>query len=238
MALVQTQLGNLGTGLTTIVTNLGATTTLLQKVPKNLAADGNAAFAYTTPISSTYSAGAVTINSIFPTVLGSSNNGGVIGTIYSIYNTLYTTLNNLKSSSTSFSSDSTISGATTAITANIASFNQTISSFDSSVASALDLMNLPQTYGTMAIQIFYAVALGLAVFTLIGVILMTFCDKYKCRYLMYFSCIILFFIGLLGFIIAVLFSIILPLMYWGCDWLQNTLGKQLFNFRKRCQLQY
>jgi hypothetical protein len=78
--------------------------------------------------------------------------------------------------------------------------------------------------GTMIFQIIYAVSLGLAVLTLIGVVLMTFCDKYKCRYLMYFACVFMFLFAFIGFLIAFFFSIIIPIMYWGCDWLSVTVG--------------
>jgi len=35
--------------------------------------------------------------------------------------------------------------------------------------------------GTLVMQVFYGASLGLALLSLIGVVLMTFCDKYKCR---------------------------------------------------------
>lgn len=76
----------------------------------------------------------------------------------------------------------------------------------------------------MAIQLFYGVAMGLSIFTLLGVVMMTFCDKYKCRYLMYFSCVLLFFFALLGFFIAIIFSIFVPLIYWSCDWLSVSFS--------------
>jgi energy-coupling factor transporter transmembrane protein EcfT len=78
--------------------------------------------------------------------------------------------------------------------------------------------------GTMVFQVIYGVAMGFAVFALIGVILMTFCDKYKCRYLMYFACIILFLFAIIGFLLSFIFSLILPVMYWGCDWLSVSIN--------------
>jgi hypothetical protein len=80
--------------------------------------------------------------------------------------------------------------------------------------------------GTLVLQVFYGASLGLAVFSLIGVVLMTFCDKYKCRYLMYFACVFMFFIGIIGFLIATIFSIIIPFYYWGCEWTSTTIGSQ------------
>ena len=81
----------------------------------------------------------------------------------------------------------------------------------------------------MVISIIYGVMLGLSVLALLGVVLMTFCDKYKCRYLMYFSCVILFFLGILGFLIAMIFSILVPVMYFLCGWLDVTLTSTGFS---------
>lgn len=75
-------------------------------------------------------------------------------------------------------------------------------------------------------QVFYGASLGLALLSLIGVVLMTFCDKYKCRYLMYFSCMFMFFIALIGFLLAIIFSLIIPMYYWGCEWISTTVGSQ------------
>lgn len=81
--------------------------------------------------------------------------------------------------------------------------------------------------GTLIFQAFYGASLGFAIFSLIGVVLMTFCDKYKCRYLMYFSCIFMFLIGIIGFLIAAIFSLIIPIYYWGCEWTSTTVGSQV-----------
>jgi hypothetical protein len=90
-------------------------------------------------------------------------------------------------------------------------------------------MDTPKSIGGLVISLIYGVALGLSVLTLLGVILMTFCDKYKCRYLMYFSCVILFFIGLVGFLIALLFSIVVPVLFFLCEWLDVTITSSGFN---------
>ena len=99
-----------------------------------------------------------------------------------------------------------------------------LTGFDDQAGSYLSVLQSPKDLGTMGIQLFYGVALGLATLALLGVVLMTFCDKYKCRYLMYFSCFILFFFAILGFLISIVFSILVPIMYWGCQWLDITIG--------------
>lgn len=90
-------------------------------------------------------------------------------------------------------------------------------------------MNTPKTMGTLVINLIYGIALGVSVLALLGVILMTFCDKYKCRYLMYFSCVILFFFGILGFFLAIIFSIIVPVVFFLCEWMDVTITTTGFN---------
>ena len=77
MSNLQTSSANMTTIITAGQTALRDTA----KVPKNINAGGNMnAITYNTPFSSASTTG--TITSDFPTVLGSSNTGGLIGTTY------------------------------------------------------------------------------------------------------------------------------------------------------------
>lgn len=89
-------------------------------------------------------------------------------------------------------------------------------------------MDTPKSIGSLVINLIYGISLGLAVLAMLGVVLMTFCDKYKCRYLMYFSCVILFILGLVGFLLAIIFSIIVPVMFLFCEWLDVTITSSGF----------
>ena len=215
-----------GAQMTTAKNDIGTAKANVQKVPANVLADGNAVITYTTPIDQTYASGNPTITSFFgSTVLGSSNNGGIVGEFYSSLNLMYNTIDGIISSSTSFSSSTgAFTSAIGSVTGALDGFKNTLNDLNTSVDNALGMLDSPKTVGTMAIQIFYAVALGLSILALVGVVLMTFCDKFKCRYLMYFACVILFFFGLIGFLIAIIFSFIVPVMYWGCDWIGVTIG--------------
>jgi len=63
--------------ISTTTTRGNTALTDIQKIPKNTNAGGNMAnIAYNTPFTS--ASPSSTINSIFPTVLGSSNTGGLI----------------------------------------------------------------------------------------------------------------------------------------------------------------
>ena len=77
--------------LATIVTNSQTARDNIRLVPKNVAADGNAIFQYTTGFDATYNSASPKINSQYPTLLGSSGNGGLIGSLYIALNSLYNT---------------------------------------------------------------------------------------------------------------------------------------------------
>ncbi len=72
------------------------------------------------------------------------------------------------------------------------------------------------TIVTSVITAFFGVIVGLSVLVILGALLMTFCEKYKCRYLIYFSCIFLFLIGIVGFLLSTLLSAIVPVVYFTC----------------------
>lgn len=227
MGTVTSQINQLsGAQMVTTKNNIATARTNVQKVPANAAADGNAVISYTTPIDQPYVASNTPITSFFgSTVLGSSNNGGIIGGFYSVLDTMYNSIDGIISSSSSFASSTTpFTAAIDTIIGLLGNFRNTLNDLNTSVDNALGALDSPKSVGTMAIQIFYAVALGLSILALVGVVLMTFCDKFKCRYLMYFACVILFFFGLIGFLIAIIFSLIVPVMYWGCDWIGVTIG--------------
>jgi hypothetical protein len=76
----------------------------------------------------------------------------------------------------------------------------------------------------MALQIFYGVFIGFSTLALLGALLTVCCDKYGCRHLIYFSCIILFIVGLIGSLLATFFSIFLPGLTWGCSFIDTALA--------------
>jgi len=226
---IKNNMTNLDSGLSTIVTDLSTAKDDIQKVPQNALSGGNAVIDYKTRISDPYIPSTGTVSSIFVTVLGSSNTGGIIGNLYSNIETGYNTLSGIKTSASAFAAGATgFSSSIGGITSDLNNVQTQITDLDNSVKDGLDLMETPKTIGTLVINLIYGIALGLAALALLGVILMTFCDKYKCRYLMYFSCVILFFFGILGFLIAIIFSIIVPVMYLLCEWLDVTITSSGF----------
>jgi len=97
---------------------------------------------------------------------------------------------------------------------------------DTSLGNYLDFVNMPSDYGTMGMQIFYGIMIAFSFFALIGALLTACCNKYGCRHLMYFSCIFLFLIGLIGFLVSVLFSILVPILTWTCSYMDIAMADQ------------
>ena len=73
---------------------------------------------------------------------------------------------------------------------------------------------------------FFGVIVGLSILGILGAILMTFCDKYKCRYLIYFACSLLVIIGIVCFLLAMIFSLIVPVFYFSCEFIQFTIASK------------
>lgn len=63
---------------------------------------------------------------------------------------------------------------------------------------------------------FFVVSLALALLGIIGALILVVCNTFKCRYLLYGICGIFVVIGILTFIISILFSIVVPFLHFGC----------------------
>lgn len=221
---IQAQLSTLNNTLDSMVPNLQTMRNNIQKVPNNALAGGNAPLIYNTRISDTFGTTTTTTESIFAGILGSSNTSGIIGTFFTSFSSTTDTLDSIRSGAASFVGGAGSFGPSiSSVTSDLNNVKAQINDLDSSLSSILDVMETPKSAGTLVISLIYGIMLGLSVLALLGVVLMTFCDKYKCRYLMYFSCVILFFLGILGFLIAIIFSILVPVFFLLCEWLDVTM---------------
>lgn len=120
---------------------------------------------------------------------------------------------------------------------NVASFNSAVDGAISALGTVRDSMNdandlvysplskgkEPMGYVTIVITAVFGVLIGFSVFGILGALMMTFCEKTSCRYLVYFTCAFLFLLGIIAFLLAVLFSIFTPVLYYGCDFLQFSV---------------
>ncbi len=98
------------------------------------------------------------------------------------------------------------------------------SGVDSSIGSFNDTITPIMNIVTIVVTAIFGVFIGLGVLSILGAILMTCCDKYSCRYLVYFVCVILTLLGIVCFILAILFSVITPVLYLGCDFLTVSIS--------------
>lgn len=95
---------------------------------------------------------------------------------------------------------------------------------DSSFYKTLDTVDNQSNNILLATKLVYGLTLGVASVMLLSTLLVAFCDKIKCRYLMYISCSILFFIGVAGFLLSVVLSITTPVVHFGCQFMDYSFA--------------
>lgn len=126
----------------------------------------------------------------------------------------------IKNNSNSFSTQiATIQSQITPMQTTLNNLISNVNSMDSSLSSMLSLLNMPSSFGNIILQSFYGFLIGFSCLGLLGVILTCCCDKPGCRNLMYFSCVFLFIGALIAFIVSFLFSLLVPVFTWTCDFL-------------------
>ena len=174
--------------------------------------------------------GTASIPSLFVPVLGShSNSSSLVGALYAVVQAIYTTIDTAKSSASTFSSKfSQVSSSLGSIQDSINSIASSITKVDNSLGGFLGGANNAGTNGNMALQAFYGVFIGFGVLALLGTLLTACCDKYGCRHLLYFSCFIMFLVAIFAALLSTLFSVFLPIMTWGCSFLDTTLTQTGF----------
>jgi len=134
-------------------------------------------------------------------------------------------MNGIKSNSSTFNSQVTnIQSSISTIQTTLNNLISNVNSMDSGLGTYLNFFKIPQSYGNIGMQGFYGFLLGFSFIALVGLILTACCDKAGCRYLMYFACIFLFIGGFLGFFIAVIFSVMVPVFAWTCDFLSVSVA--------------
>ena len=107
-------------------------------------------------------------------------------------------------------------GAVAGVRDTVNSFSTLLKDIDKGIYDFLKTVRTYMSIVTAVTTAVMGVIVGLSILVILGAILMTFCDKYKCRYLMYFACFFLFIIGLLGMLITVVLSLVIPPIYFTC----------------------
>lgn len=70
---------------------------------------------------------------------------------------------------------------------------------------------------------FFIVSFVLAILGIIAALILVCCNAFKCRYLLYIICVAFVVIGILTFLITVVFSVVVPLLHFGCEFIEVTL---------------
>jgi subtilase family serine protease len=218
----------------TTITNAATTAlTNIAMIPNNVNSGGNMpAVAYSTPFNS--ASPTSTINSIFPSILGSSTTGAYVGALYTAVSSAKTAITAISNAANNFVSEtSNYQSGITQLQSTLLSFTNLIKDTDNLFYNTLSTGSTDTNYVVTGMKVLYAATIAVASLMLLGVLLISFCDKINCRYLLYFACFILFWIGLLGFALSVLFSLLTPTVYFGCQFMSYSLSSSA-NFNSNC----
>jgi hypothetical protein len=210
----------------TAYTNVGTVqTNYVKKIPDNT---GTATMSlnYNTPITAATPTG--TLASSFISILGKWDSANTLmANLYNSIESVRLTMQGIRSSASIFSGQvATIQSQITPMQTTITDLISSINSMDSGLSSFLSILNMGNSFGSIGLQGYYGFLIAFSAFSLLGVIVMCCCDKPGCRNLMYFSCIFLFIGAFVAFFIAVIFSVLVPIFTWTCDYLSVGFGSR------------
>ncbi len=112
--------------------------------------------------------------------------------------------------------------------------NKNFLKFDSFISETHDSMNPIIDLATTSSTAFYALFIGLGAIGIISTVLMTFCNKFSCRYLLYFICVLKVLLGVICFLLVISLSTATPAMYFGCDFVTTSVSSSA-NFERNFQ---
>lgn len=218
-----TDLKQTGSGVTDAsVTNVQAVETNIKNIPDN-AGTSLMTLTYNTPINSAAPGG--TLTSTFVNKLGKWDNSGSL--VYKLYTSVVyarAMMKGIKDSAVSFDSQiATINSQISPMQTTINDLITNVRDMDNGLGTYLSYLKYPGSFGNIGMQGFYGFLIAFSFFSLLGTLLTVCCDKPGCRHLMYFSCIFLFIGAYIAFIVAVLFSVFVPIFTWTCQYLNFTV---------------
>lgn len=117
----------------------------------------------------------------------------------------------------------------------VQNFTNYATGLDASLSTTLKTVNDNQDHVNLAVKLLYGLTIGIACVMMLSVLLIAFCDRVKCRYLLYGTCVLLFFIGTLGFLLSVVFSVAAPAVFFGCQFMDYSFSSSA-NFNCTCSL--
>lgn len=219
-----TDLADLTSGVTyTQVDNVKNALTTIKNIPDGLGLT-SMTLTYDTPISSGFATGS--LSSSFNSILGSwSTPSSLTSNLYLSVESARALMNSIKVSANAFTGQvSNIQASITPMNTSLHAMIDDVVKLDDKLASLLSILDIPAKYANLIMQCFYGVLIGLSVLGVVGVLFTVLFRRIGCRHVMYTSCIGLFIIGWVAFIIAVVFSVLVPLLTWTCSFLDVAVG--------------
>lgn len=244
---LQTNLTNIDNNLTQVHSTTSTTTfnqaiTYAQtaetdtiKISNNDASGSNLTLNYNTPIDSVTTSS--TISSTFPAVLGSySSQKGLVWSLYSSIYSFEQFLSKFKANVTDLHNNLSLYSQVLAWAATNASTLKT------QVSKGISDTNQPiekwsdgaDKYEKSVFGYFFGM-MGLCLVCLLFACVAFRCESDCFRKLMYVMCPILFLACLISFLIAVIYSAVLPPYAWTCNYFNQTISSQYY-FQSKCAL--
>jgi hypothetical protein len=189
-------------------------------IPTGTAGGKVPAYNYRTPF--TTPGAPLTLPSKMPDDLGSTNNADANSVIYVAYNGISTIQNivNQVIGGAQGVKDTIASGFGTALNQTkkvLKGVSGTLVSGDKQYYDTFSQVSPMFPIMNTGITGVYAGLIGLASLGMLAALLLLVCNFYKCRYLLYFVCIILVFIGIISFFLSIIISALIPVFYFTCD---------------------
>jgi len=213
-----------GTFMTNVLNRISTAKSDVSKIPDNTVG-GSLTLDYVDEIN--LAPGTVsTITSTYVAILGNeATSASQVGATIAVLNEVNTFMSSIGTSSQTFvDSVATFKTSIDGVQTSIQDFSTTINDAVSTSSGVYDSAGPALDGITIGVSVYFGIVIGFCVLGILGCLLMTFCDKYKCRYLIYFACVVLFLIGIIGFLLAVVFSAITPAMYFGCEYIDFAIS--------------
>lgn len=189
------------------------------------------AFSYTSPIDATPPTvpdPSTQIQSNLPQVVGSlSTSNSPISILYTALSTIQTTLNEIGNSASSVIG--VITGGTLATTLDsvantVGDIARTVEDGDQSFYEIYNAVTPVLPTITKAMTGIYAGLIAIAAVAMTATILMAICSMYKCRYLLYLTCLIFALIGAICLLVTTLLSALITPLYFACDFTTTSFS--------------
>lgn len=155
---------------------------------------------------------------------GSGTNTRIVGTLYDIMYQINEELINqiLKGANDFQRGFGDIGNTINGVIDQIGDLESQVDPIEDSVNDMTGTINPVFEIITIVITAIFGVFIGIGVLAIIATVIMTFCDKFRCRYFLYFICVIFVVLAIVCFLVTLVFSILTPVLYLACDFLNVT----------------